>query len=148
MKRRRGIILVVILVLILAAVFAGYNIYRYPAAFRSLSDRSLDEAAVNQLADELSAAKDKNILVAYFSHSGTTRGVAAALSEETGGDLFEISPAEEYSNVYAQSNSEIRNNERPALADTVENMDEYEIVFVGSELVGHRSMTGGYICRE
>lgn len=36
-----------------------------------------------------------------------------------------------------QSNSEIRNNERPALSDTVENMDEYDIVFVGYPVWWH-----------
>lgn len=137
MKSKKGIISVVVLILIVAAAFVGYNIYRYPAMFRSLSDQSLSDEAVIELRDEILAAKDKQILVAYFSHSGTTKRVAAALSEETGADLFEISPQEEYSNVYMQSNSEIRSNDRPALSDTVENMDEYEIVFVGYPVWWH-----------
>lgn len=36
-----------------------------------------------------------------------------------------------YSNVYMESNSEIRSNARPTLADTVESMEDYDIVFVG-----------------
>ena len=137
MKSKKGIISVVVLILIVAAAFVGYNIYRHPAMFRSLSDQSLSDEAVIELRDEILAAKDKQILVAYFSHSGTTERVAAALSEETGADLFEISPQEEYSNVYMQSNSEIRSNDRPALSDTVENMDEYEIVFIGYPVWWH-----------
>ena len=131
MKRKRGIIAAVALIAVVVLVFVGYNIYRYPALFKSLSDESLSDEAVNALREEIAAAEDKQILVAYFSHSGTTRTVATALSEETGADLFEISPQQEYSDVYRQSNREIRNDERPALSDTVENMEEYDIVFVG-----------------
>ena len=45
--------------------------------------------------------------------------------------MFEITPQDGYSDVYAEANREIRKNERPALTDTVQNMDEYDIVFVG-----------------
>ena len=92
MKRKRGIIAAVALIAVVVLVFVGYNIYRYPALFKSLSDESLSDEAVNALREEIAAAEDKQILVAYFSHSGTTRTVATALSEETGADLFEISP--------------------------------------------------------
>ena len=57
--------------------------------------------------------EDKKVLVAYFSYSGNTRAVAQSLAELTHGDLFEISPREDYSNVYTQSNSEIRRRARP-----------------------------------
>lgn len=137
MKRKRGIIAAVALIAVVVLVFVGYNIYRYPALFKSLSDESLSDEAVNALREEIAAAEDKQILVAYFSHSGTTRTVATALSEETGADLFEISPQQEYSDVYRQSNREIRNDERPALSDTVENMEEYDIVFVGYPVWWH-----------
>ena len=46
-----------------------------------------------------------------------------------------------YSNVYTESNREIRKDERPTLKDTVEHMDEYDIVFVG-----YPKMEQGYIC--
>ena len=137
MKRKRGIISAIILIAIAGLAFVGYNIYRYPAMFRNLSDKSLSDEAVSELRTEIAAAEDKQILVAYFSYSGTTRRIATALSEEIGADLFEISPQEEYSNVYIQSNSEIRNNERPALSHTVENLDEYEIVLIGYPVWWH-----------
>jgi len=53
------------------------------------------------------------------------------LSSQTGAALYEIAPKEAYSNVYMQSNMEIRRNSRPELAGTVENMEDYDIVFVG-----------------
>ena len=141
MKNKRGIISVLVIAAVVILIFVGYNIYRHPAMFRNLSDESLSTDEVEALRAEIAAKEDKRILVAYFSHSGTTRNVANALSEETGADLFEIAPQEEYSNVYFRSNSEIRSNARPALSASVENMEDYDIVFVG-----YPKMEQGYIC--
>ena len=127
MRKKKIIIPIVIIAAIAIIAVVGYNIYRYPASFRSLTDESLGEEEVTALRNEIAALEEKDILVAYFSHSGTTRGVAAALSSEIDADLFEISPKEEYSNVYTQSNSEIRRNARPALSAAVDNMEKYEL---------------------
>ena len=137
MKRKKGWIAVIAIIAVVALAFVGFNIYRYPARFRSLSDNSLNESQVESVKDEILSKSDRKVLVAYFSYSGTTRNVATALSEETGGDLFEITPQNGYSNVYTQSNREIRGNQRPALAGSVENMDEYDIVFVGYPVWWH-----------
>lgn len=137
MKRKKSLIAGIAVIAIVALVFVGYNIYRYPAMFRSLSDNSLNDSQVEEVKDEILSGSDVKVLVAYFSYSGTTKNVATVLSEKTGGDLFEITPQDEYSNVYMESNSEIRGNKRPALTDTVENMDEYDIVFVGYPVWWH-----------
>lgn len=137
MKKKRGWIAGIAVIAVIALLFVGYNLYRYPAMFRSLSDNSLNDSQAEALREEILSQSDADVLVSYFSYSGNTRNVAADLSEKTGGDLFEITPQDGYSNVYMQSNSEIRNNERPALSDTVENMDEYEIVFVGYPVWWH-----------
>lgn len=131
MQRRKGMITAIIVILVIVLLFAAYNLFRFPAAFRNLSDGSLSEEEVLALRDEIAAKEEKNILVAYFSYSGTTRGVAEELSRQTGADLFEIAPAEEYSSLYIQSNSEIRRGTRPELSGSVESMEQYDIVFVG-----------------
>lgn len=137
MKRKKGWTIGIVVIAVIVLLFVGYNIYRYPAMFRSLSDNSLNDSQVEALREEILSQPDVAVLVSYFSYSGNTRNVATVLSEKTGGDLFEITPQDGYSNVYMQSNSEIRNNERPALSDTVENMDEYEIIFVGYPVWWH-----------
>ncbi|MBU5280865.1 NAD(P)H-dependent oxidoreductase [Anaerostipes hadrus] len=137
MKRKKSLIAAIAVIVIVALAFVGYNIYRYPAMFRSLSDNSLNDSQVEALKDEILSDSDVKVLVAYFSYSGTTKNIANAISEKTGGDLFEITPQDGYSNVYMESNSEIRGNKRPALTDTVENMDEYDIVFVGYPVWWH-----------
>lgn len=131
MKRKKGLIAGIAVIVILILAFAGYNIYRYPAMFRSLTDNSLSDSQTLEVREEILSQSDTKVLVAYFSYSGTTKNIANAISEKTGGDLFEINPQAGYSNVYMESNREIRGNERPALTDTVENMEEYDIVFVG-----------------
>jgi len=47
--------------------------------------------------DTNAAAGDTGVLVAYFSATGTTKGVAEKIAAVTGGDLYEIVPAEPYS---------------------------------------------------
>lgn len=137
MKRKRGVISVIIIIVILVLLFAAYHIYRYPAAMRRMQDESLSEEQVNALKEEVAAKEDKRVLIAYFSYSGTTRGVAEALSSQIGADLFEILPQEEYTNVYMQSNSEIRRNARPELSGEILNMQDYDIVFVGYPVWWH-----------
>lgn len=137
MRHKKSMVTMAVIIVIAVLIFIGYQIYRYPAMFRNLSDESLDSEAVSELRTEIAAREEKQVLVAYFSYSGTTRNVANALSERIGADLFEISPQEGYSNVYVQSNSEIRNNERPTLSGTVENMEEYDIVFIGYPVWWH-----------
>lgn len=137
-RKIKTIIIVLVVLLVIAAIgFTGYNIYRFPDSFRRLSDNSLSEAQVNRLKEELNTKADKKVLVAYFSYSGTTQNIAVELSNKTSGDLFEITPQKTYSNVYTESNSEIRKGERPELTAAVENMDEYDIVFVGFPVWWH-----------
>lgn len=137
MTRKKIIIAAVIAIAVIVLAFAGYNLYRYPATFRKLSDNSLNDSQTEKIKDEILSESDVKILIAYFSYSGTTKDIAENIGEKTGGDLFEIAAKDGYSNVYTQSNSEIRGNKRPALTDTVKNMDEYDIVFVGYPVWWH-----------
>lgn len=96
--------------------------------------------------------ESRKVMVAYFSRAnhvpdgtdgvsgatnkaGNTQTVAEYISSKTGGDLFEIIPERDYpvshSECSAIAQQEILNNERPALRTHVENMDEYDVVFVG-----------------
>ena len=78
-------------------------------------------------------------LVAYFSAGGTTARAAKALAQTAGADLYEIRPARPYTNadldwMDRKSRSSVEMNDgnaRPAIADQVENMEDYDTVFVG-----------------
>ena len=78
-------------------------------------------------------------LVAYFSASGATKGVAERLAKGIGADLFEIEPAVPYTSAdldwtNKKSRSTIEMNDRacrPAIASEVADMARYDVVFVG-----------------
>ncbi len=80
-----------------------------------------------------------NVLVAYFSASGVTSGVAKKLADAAGADLYEIAPEQVYTKadlnwMDKESRSSVEMNDRsarPAIATKVENMDQYDTVFVG-----------------
>ena len=46
---------------------------------------------------------EKKVLVAYFSASGTTKGVAQQLAEVAGADLHEIKPEQPYTDARVRS---------------------------------------------
>ena len=78
-------------------------------------------------------------LVAYFSASGSTGRVARTIAEVTGGELFEIKPETEYKPADLnwndpKSRSSVEMNDeksRPAIAGKVEDMAQYDTVFIG-----------------
>lgn len=83
--------------------------------------------------------KDMKVLVAYFSASGVTKGVAQQLAEVAGADLHEIKPEQPYTDAdldwrdkESRSSVEMKDkNSRPAITDKLENMADYDVIFVG-----------------
>ena len=78
-------------------------------------------------------------LVAYFSSTGNTAKVAEKLAKVVDGDLFEIKPEQVYTDAdlnwrNERSRSSIEMNDktsRPAIANKVADMSQYDTVFVG-----------------
>ena len=81
----------------------------------------------------------KKTLVAYFSASGTTKGVAQQLAEVAGADLHEIMPEQPYTDAdldwndkQSRSSVEMQDKQsRPAIKDKLQNMQDYDVVYVG-----------------
>ena len=78
---------------------------------------------------------DSKILVAYFSWGGTTQRMAEEIARQTGADIFRIEPVVPYPTDYTEctevAQEEKNNNARPAIADEVENWEQYDTVFIG-----------------
>ncbi len=80
-----------------------------------------------------------NILVAYFSCTGNTEKIAGYISEITGGEKYEIMPEQPYTEEdlnYGSSSSRTaaENSDphaRPAISGSVENMEKYDVVYLG-----------------
>ena len=83
--------------------------------------------------------KDMKVLVAYFSASGVTKGVAQQLAEVTDGTLHEIRPEQPYTdadldwrNKQSRSSVEMQDRKsRPAITGKLQNMQDYSVVYVG-----------------
>lgn len=83
-------------------------------------------------------AETKRILIAYFSATNTTEDIANHLQEILDADIYEITPAEPYTSEDLDYNSDCRANReqndadsRPAIAGSVANMADYDVVFIG-----------------
>ena len=83
--------------------------------------------------------KEMKVLVAYFSATGVTKGVAQQLAEVAGADLHEIKPAQAYTdadldwhNKQSRSSVEMKDkSSRPAITAKLQNMKDYDVVYVG-----------------
>ncbi len=91
--------------------------------------------ADNTVVEDLSAIDVDATTSASVLAFGNAAKLANWIQEEVGGDLFSIKVEDLYSSNYDEcldrASEEKASNARPALATHVENMDEYDIVFLG-----------------
>ena len=86
------------------------------------------------------------VLVAYFSASGVTAKVAGNLAKAVGADLYEIVPEIPYTKadlnwMSKKSRSSVEmadRSSRPAIAARVDDMEQYDTVFVGFPIWWYR----------
>ena len=107
----------------------------------STSQPQADDTQPSSQSQEDAPAAGGKTLVVYYSASGNTEAVAGYIAAATGGDLFEITPAEPYTSDdlnWTNEDSRVsREHEDESLRDveltttTVENWDEYDTVFIG-----------------
>ncbi len=82
-------------------------------------------------------AKEGSASAAYagYVEKGNTAIMAALIAEATGGDLFGITTVtpypEDYASMLRVAQEEIDSDARPELAARVENMADYDVIFIG-----------------
>jgi flavodoxin len=92
---------------------------------------------------------NKKSLIVYYSRKGqnymdgriinlpigNTEVIAKKIKEFIGGDLFEINTVKPYPIDYTETTNvareELHKNARPELSDTVKNMDDYDVIYLG-----------------
>lgn len=83
----------------------------------------------------------RKTLVVYFSWGGTTKRVADEIVSLTGADIFRIEPVMPYPTEYTPctevAKAETDNGIRPKIKGSVENLDEYDTIFVGCPVWWH-----------
>lgn len=85
------------------------------------------------------STEDTTILVAYFSATGNTKKVAEYAADAMGAALYQIVPEEpytsedlDYGNDNSRTSAEMNDDSaRPAISGNVENMEQYETIFLG-----------------
>lgn len=150
MKKVFSFILVSIMVFSFAACTATQKAVQNTAEPSSAAATETDSEPGNTL-----QTQGGNVLVAYFSWSdnavldddvdavsspsvippGNVQQLAQWVQEQTGGDLFKIQVTEPYPSDWNEcldrANQERGDNARPQLIANVENLDEYDTVFLG-----------------
>ena len=81
------------------------------------------------------AANDNNkILVVYFTWGGNSRTLAGYARDITGGDIFEIVPAQPYPSQYRatteQARKELDDNYLPAIKNQINNLSSYDTIIL------------------
>lgn len=98
-----------------------------------------ESPAVDATSTDAATAGAGSTLVAYFSATGNTEGIATAIAEHTGADVFVITPAQAYTGADLNYNDdasrtsvERTDGTQPELAQvTPDAFDTYSTVFVG-----------------
>lgn len=153
MKRTLSLLLSLVMALSLAACSGNENSSssqvssaapESSAAESSASESSSEAPSSSEVSSQVQAgetASGSNVLVVYYSATGNTAQVAQYIADSTGGDLFEIQPVEPYTDDdlnWTDDNSRVSQEHADEslrdvelVADTVDNWDQYDTVFIG-----------------
>lgn len=143
MKKAIAILLSLTMILGLAACGNSASQTEQPstedASVESKADTNSAENSTDMENTDNQDVQDHKVLVAYFSATGTTKGVAEHIANGLNADIYEIVPEDPYTDAdlnYNDNNSrttiEMNDpNARPEISGSVENMEQYDIIFVG-----------------
>ncbi len=137
MKKRISILFAILLILCLSACSAGKKTESADGSSVDGSDHSQDDNTDSSASQD--AETEGKVLVVYFSATGTTKGVAEKIAKLTGADLYEIVPAEPYSDADlnwndSKSRTTKEQNDktvRPEIAGEKVDLSAYRTVYIG-----------------
>lgn len=120
-------------------VTSDLSVFDTLGSSENITFRLADDADIGNNTTTGDSDRQSRVLVAYFSATNTTKRLAEFLSDGLSADLFEIAPAVPYTSAdldYGDSSSRSSiemndTNARPQIAGSVENMGQYDIVFIG-----------------
>lgn len=108
-------------------------------------DTGLSESEETELSEEMEENEVEpeggKTIIAYFSHTGNTEEIAVEINALVGGDLVEIIETDPYPSAYQEcvDRAEQEKNEdaRPGISTVIENMEEYDTLYVGYPIWWH-----------
>ncbi len=95
---------------------------------------------------------NKKVLIAYFSKTGNTEEIAQEIQKQIGGDLIKIETVKPYPDDYKTTTevakAEKDNDERPEISTKVDNMKDYDVIFIGYPIWWHTAPMAVYTFLE
>lgn len=92
--------------------------------------------ATSVLMSEPKSVGDKKMLIIHYSWGGNTRHMAEEIQALTGADIFELKTVTPYPKEYrpttVQAKREQESGYRPPLSVRLENLADYDVIFIGS----------------
>lgn len=130
--KKRIMMLVLGIAVIMVAIF---GIFTYLNNNQNESQDTNETVSNESKTDDINIENMGNTLILYFSMSGNTETVANYIHEETGGDIVKLETVQTYPEDYDElvdyAREEQRDNTRPELETTIENIEQYDTIFLG-----------------
>ena len=128
--------IIILLIVLIAIVIIGIVIYMFITIANNSNRNNVtnpNESSNN--VTEQNPNNDQNILVLYFSMSGNTEKVANIIHDNVGGDIIKLETVEEYPSDYDElvdyAQEEQQENARPELSTKIDDIEAYDIIFLG-----------------
>ena len=106
----------------------------YNVGFR-LARGAVGTGIVTSQAMQESSRTGRKILIAYFTWSGNTQGIAYEIQKQPGAEIFEITPekpySESYNTVLREAQRDQHRRARPKLRDHVKDFAGYDVIMLG-----------------
>lgn len=130
--KKRIMMLVLGAAVILVAIF---GIFTYLNNNQNESQDTNETVSNESKTDDINIENMGNTLILYFSMSGNTETVANYIHEEIGGDIVKLETVQTYPEDYDElvdyAREEQRDNARPELETAIENIEQYDTIFLG-----------------
>lgn len=130
--KKRIMMLVLGVAVILVAIF---GIFTYLNNNQNESQDTNETVSNESKTDDINIENMGNTLILYFSMSGNTETVANYIHEEIGGDIVKLETVQTYPEDYDElvdyAREEQRDNTRPELETAIENIEQYDTIFLG-----------------
>jgi len=101
-------------------------------------DRTKQTAPTTPTEPDTTPSEGGRILIAYFSATNNTESIANHLDAILDADIYEITPETPYTSADLDYNTDCRANReqndasaRPAISGSVDNMEQYDVIFLG-----------------
>ncbi len=149
MNKKVIVLIAVILIIAVIGIVVGINLAGNNESTNTVqnqasSENQEDNQEVGQVAnnetntnteENQNNQENGNVLVVYFSHTGNTENVANFIHEAVGGDIVKLETEEPYTDNYNDlldiAQEEQRENARPLLSTQIDNIEDYDTIFLG-----------------